>query len=145
MPSIDDLKKDIESKYGTKRYNQLSKQEKKDLDNDINILEGAIAKELKIERANAEKVEDLKDIPVSTLIRETGDGRPALMAHINSLARRIEALERLNEEFDGIAKPVKDPNTSEYMDAKLESPLRSVATVSDIAADEEFVVAKKKA
>jgi len=145
MPSIDDLKKDIESKYGTKRYNRLTAEERKNLDTDINTLEGAIAKELTIERANIEKVEDLKDIPVSLLIRETGDGRPALMGHINSLARRIEALERLSGEFDGIAKPVRDPGTGEYAEATLESPLRAVATVSDIAADEEFVVAKKKA
>ena len=67
------------------------------------------------------------------------------MAHVNSLARRIEALERLSGEFDGIAKPVKDPVSGEFVEAKLESPLRAVATVNDIAADEEFVVAKKKA
>lgn len=145
MPSIDDLKKEIESTYGKVRYNKLSAQERKDLDSDINTLEQAVAKELKIERTNAEKVEDLKDIPVSRLIRETGDGRPALMAHVNSLARRIEALEKLSGEFDGIAKPVKDPSTGEFVEAKLESPLRAVATVNDIAADEEFVVAKKKA
>lgn len=145
MPSIDDLKKEIENKYGKVRYNKLTDKERKQLDDDINTLEGAIAKELTIERANAEKVEDLKDIPVSVLIRETGDGRPALMAHINSLARRIEALEKLSGEFDGIAKPVKNPSTGEYEKAKLESPLKAIASINDLAADEEIVVAKKKA
>lgn len=36
---------------------------------------------------------DLKDLPLREIILEDGDGKPALMGHINALAKRVLELE----------------------------------------------------
>tara|TARA_R110002020_G_scaffold29571_7_gene93208 strand:- start:2031 stop:2381 length:351 start_codon:yes stop_codon:yes gene_type:complete len=44
---------------------------------------------------------DLKDLSIATIIREIGDGRPALIGHVNALARRIQSLESFHfEKFE---------------------------------------------
>ena len=76
-----------------KRFGDLEKEKKITIIKEQEKLTD-IRRQAVIEKAEStRKVEDLKDLRVSELIREPGDARPALMAHINQLARRLRDVE----------------------------------------------------
>lgn len=90
-----------------------------DLTNDEKLARiAAITKEIKKlneikeqQRLASKYTDDLKDLSLREIIVEDGDGKPALMAHVNALAKRVKELESFHFGFE--KRAIADLNATE--------------------------------
>jgi len=82
------------------RFGDLSNEEKRVR---ITTIQKEVKKlnEIKEQQRLASRyTDDLKDLSLREIIIEDGDAKPALMAHINALAKRVKELESFHFAFE---------------------------------------------
>ena len=80
------------------RFGDLNNSEKTKLIAEINAKVAERQKEKAILEDIRKRTDDLKNLPLKEIILEDGDGRPALIGHINALAKRVLELESFHFE-----------------------------------------------
>jgi len=80
------------------RFGDLENSEKIKLIAEINAKVAKRQKEKALLEDIRKRTDDLKNLPLKEIILEDGDGRPALMGHINALAKRVLELESFHFE-----------------------------------------------
>lgn len=82
------------------RFGDLSNSQKLEKIEEIKKAIAALNKEKRTQREQSKYTDDLKDLSLREIIIEDGDGKPALMAHVNALAKRVKELENIHFGFE---------------------------------------------
>ena len=93
------------------RFGDLSNEEKRVR---ITTIQKEVKKlnEIKEQQRLASRyTDDLKDLSLREIIIEDGDAKPALMAHVNALAKRVKELESFHFGFE--KRAIADLNATE--------------------------------
>jgi len=80
------------------RFGDLENSDKIKIIAEINAKVAKRQKEKALLEDIRKRTDDLKNLPLKEIILEDGDGRPALMGHINALAKRVLELESFHFE-----------------------------------------------
>ena len=78
------------------RFGDLSNDDKIKKIAEIKAIIAAEQKEKALLEDIRKRTDDLKNLPLKEIILEDGDGKPALMGHINALAKRVLELEKFH-------------------------------------------------
>jgi len=93
------------------RFGDLSNEDKLKKIAEINLEIKKLTEVKEKQRLASKYTDDLKDLSLREIIVEDGDGKPALMAHVNALAKRVKELESFHFGFE--KRELADLNATE--------------------------------
>lgn len=93
------------------RFGDLSNDDKLKVIANINLEIKKLNERKSMQRLASKYTDDLKDLSLREIIIEDGDAKPALMAHVNALAKRVKELESFH--FSLEKKALADVNATE--------------------------------